>query len=684
MFHHFKRFSSKTSLPVWGASFLLAEFLCLYYRRFYLPVFQLTNPVFKLAVCSCAALVLSFILKWGLEKLATRWGHLSVKQLGLGVGYWIVFFLLFDSHWKIVPTRPAKLLLGLLTLANCGMLLWGLQKKRMQKYCCASGRTAVGIISLYASLASFGQRFFLEGNSRIHFSMEGAVYCLLGFLWFLPLIFLGLYLLENLCETAGCKQPPLGSRKKSWWILFGCLAVTQAVLLWILWPGAFPNDAYNQLRGAIDLTELNDWHPVMYTLIMRLIMAVFNNAAMIVAVQMAFVVWLLTDYLMLGWDRGLPLKWLCFFGSLFLLLPNQALSWSNAMKDYPFTLALLWGTYLLLQLVSRSPWTKKWSFWLCIALDMFLIAGLRHNGILPFGVLGLMCVGLTVRQFSQVRFRPMAAFLVSLAALAAFKGPMYTALEVVPNIQSTYTSMLCAVGSYINKGLPLSPESQEIMETVIPLEDWADYYSRYEGHDVYYWGRPEGSVEYDTSQIDAKRAFRVYLEALFKAPDVIIKDRLDGMDILWDVVQPEDSFNGNAFHYIFTYDEPLDCIPMEHMETEDGHQYYKQTALAQLYYKTTRTSTHGVFNILIWRTGPYLIALLVLLVFWWKNHLNRLWLATIPLMSNGFASVLILYHQSFRYVYFVQLITIALIFATAVLKQELTTHTETQEGISIE
>ncbi len=682
-----RRFPSPAgSLRLWAVALILGGFFCLYYRKFYLPALQLQNPVLKLVFCSGAALIPAFFLQWALEWLTTHLGQPAPWQLITGTLYPMVFVILFDSHWLIVPALSTKLVLALLTAVNVYILWWGISLPRMAKYRSRSARTMIGIVSLYASLASFGQRFFLAGNTRMHLSADGVLYCFLGILWFLPVVLLGLYLLETMTASAEKRQPPLGSRRKAKRILFGCLALTQAVILWILWPGSFPRDAYTQLRNALGITQLNDWHPVLYALIMRLILNFTGDAAMIIVVQMVCVVWLLTAYLMMGYDRGIPLKLLCVLGSVFLLLPNQALSWSNAVKDYPFTLALVWGTYLLLQLACKHPWTKKWTFYLCLCMDLFLIAGLRHNGVLPFGVLGVLCIWLTIRTFSQVRFRAAGAFLVSLVALVVFKGPIYTALDVIPNIQSTYTSMLCAVGSYINKGLPLSEESQEIMETVIPMEDWADYYSRYDGHDVYYWGRPEGSVEYDTSQIDAKKAFRVYLEALFRAPDVVIKDRLDGMDILWDVVQPKDGYNANAFHYTFTYDVPLDCIPMENLAAEDGQHYYKQTALAQMYYGTTDTEDNSVFDILIWRTGAYLILLMILFLFWWKNHLSSLWMATLPLLSNGFASVLIVYHQSFRYVYFAQLMTVALVFATVVLKQELTQnpHTTLQEGATIE
>jgi len=72
---------------------------------------------------------------------------------------------------------------------------------------------------------------------------------------------------------------------------------------------------------------------------------------------------------------------------------------------------------------------------------------------------------------------------------------------------------------------------------------------------------------------------------------------------------------------------------------------------------------------LLWRTGAYLIAFWVLLLFWSKNRMGRLWWAALPMLANAAGSTLVLYHQSFRYVYFVQVSVMALLYITAAVKQ---------------
>ena len=85
----------------------------------------------------------------------------------------------------------------------------------------------------------------------------------------------------------------------------------QLAVLWILWPGGFPADAIDQLSQATGLCGIN-WHPVMHTLLEKLILTVIPQAGAITAVQMLLFTWLLTAILMIGYDSGIPLRRLTF------------------------------------------------------------------------------------------------------------------------------------------------------------------------------------------------------------------------------------------------------------------------------------------------------------------------------------------------------------------------------------
>ena len=575
------------------------------------------------------------------------------------------FVFLFFTSDRIQPTHLTQGFLLLLTVAS----VWCFNRKSgcMEKYRTKGSRAAIGIIAVYASLASFAQRFFLDGNTRMHFSLPGLFYVLSGILWFIPVIWLLLFALEWLSARPRTLPKP-GSRRRAWWTLFAVLAVCQAAILWILWPGSIPNDATYQIQQAIGLYGINDWHPAMHTLLLKLILMIIPEAGAITAVQMLLFTWLLTAILMIGYEHGIPLRLLAVLGVIFEFLPNQALSWSTILKDFPFTLALLWGLYLLALLAMKKPWSRKLGFYVCLTVDIFFICTLRHNGIVPGLAIAALCIVLTVKNYAAVHWKALAAVLAAAALFAVYKGPVFTVLDIAPNNMSPYTTMLCAVASCINKDLPLSEKSEQIMEKALPLEDWGEYYSRFVGHDPYYWGRPAGSEPYKISDITARDAFTVYLEALRKYPDVVIKDRLDGTDILWDVVQPPDSFNARSFSFVSPFPENTLPLDTSRLDRQDDGSYIKTAVPAKAYYSAANTPINSAADMLLWRTGAYLIAFLALLLFWNKNRMGRLWWAAVPMLANAAGSMLVLYHQSFRYVYFVQVSVLALLYITAAVK----------------
>ena len=576
------------------------------------------------------------------------------------------FVFLFFTSDRIQPTHLTQGFLLLLTVAS----VWCFNRKSgcMEKYRTKGSRAAIGIIAVYASLASFAQRFFLDGNTRMHFSLPGLFYVLSGILWFIPVIRLMLFALEWLSARPRTLPKP-GSRKKALCVLLIALLLCQVFVLWVEWPGGLPADSVDQLHQALGDYGMSDSHPFLHTLLERAILTVIPHPGAITAVQLLLFSLVLCAFLMMGYDRGMPLPLLVFLGCFFELMPNQVLSWTNVLKDFPFTLALLWGTYLLLQLVLDTPRSRKWPFYACLTLDIFLVSLLRHNGAAPAAAMIVLCIVLTVRRYEQVKLRALTAAVLAAVSFGVFKGPVMTALNVAPTVLSPYTTLFCAVGSCVNKDLPLSEEADAILEKALPLEDWRDYYARYYGHDYYYYQRPAVSVPYTPTEVTTAEILRVYGEALCKYPDVILKDRIDGCDVLWDVVQPEDGYTAKSFCFIYSFDELGQYVNIEDYRDDSGNLLpYKQDFFTKAYLQLTGTPRNSVVDILLWRTGAYLIAFWVLLLFWRKNGMQRFRSAAVPFLGNLIISVLYVYHQSFRYVYFVQVCVLALLFATVVCR----------------
>ena len=248
------------------------------------------------------------------------------------------FVFLFFTSDRIQPTHLTQGFLLLLTVAS----VWCFNRKSgcMEKYRTKGSRAAIGVIAVYASLASFAQRFFLNGNTRMHFSLPGLFYVLSGILWFIPVVWLMLFALEWLSARPRTLPKP-GSRKKALCVLLIALLFCQVFVLWVEWPGGLPADSVDQLHQALGDYGMSDSHPFLHTLLERAILTVIPHPGAITAVQLLLFSLVLCAFLMMGYDRGMPVPLLVFLGCFFELMPNQVLSWTNVLKDFPFTLALL-------------------------------------------------------------------------------------------------------------------------------------------------------------------------------------------------------------------------------------------------------------------------------------------------------------------------------------------------------
>lgn len=623
-----------------------------------------------------ALVVFSFILQLLISQFLSRIcplsenGHKRHISLAFMIFYLLIAIILFGTSPLIMPSLATKAFLLGLTLTSSVVCNMGWSEACMEKYKTKGKIILLCCIALYSSLATFAYRFFLFGNVRPSFSLNGLGYILLGTLWYIPLIFMMLFAMETLAARS---KPEMirEHRRRDFFILLSVLCACEAVILWAFWPGGFPPDTTDQFAQAIGNAKLTDWHPVLHTLLFRLIYTVIPLPGAITAAQMFVFAVLTSMILMIGYDHGVKLSWLCVIGSLFLLLPNQVFSVISTVKDFPYMLALLWATYLLFKLAIKDKSCLSARFLIYLAIDMFLIFGLRHNGIIPFLAIGISCACITVCNFSFIKYRLILSVITAVLMTLLYKGPIFTMLNVSANTYSIYTPMLCAVGSCVNKNLALSEKTNTILTGIIPLSDWRDYYSRFQGHDRYVWGRGKGK-SFDTTHIKAKEAFSVYLEALRKYPDVVIKDRFDGTNILWDITQPEDAVSSKAHDVICIVTPELEKVfATKKLARNNWGAFYNKSQIAELYRKSLNTNKCCILNSFLWRSGIYIVLLFVLMLFWWKNQMKCMCWSLAPVIANILGLIFASSCQDFRYVYFVQVITAALFFISICVRNML-------------
>ena len=574
------------------------------------------------------------------------------------LGYALIAAALFLASPWIRPVPSTGVFLAALSAAA----LWACMRLPVRIW--LRGRALAGLlaVALYASFASFGYRLFLSGE-RMQLSAGRAAMLLLGAAWFVPVLLTLLGLVERACVRMAARAEPSGrALRRAFACLWGVALACQAVVVASFWPGGFPLDAVLQLYQALGLTPLNDWHPVMHTLLHRFFLLFFDHPGYLVAVQGFFFSLIVARAALTACRFGARLPAAALGVAVFCLLPNQALSNIGLLKDFPFTYTLVWGTLLMAELAQSPDRLRRPGFVLQAAPCLLLMGGLRHNGILPMLFMAAALIGVGVRH-RRLAGRALACALVPVVLLAGFKGPVYRLLKVEPNTMPSYVTMLCAAGACLHQGETLSEASEEKLETILSLEDWASGYSRFAGHDLYRDLEPSFM---ERARLSLTEVFSVYLEALARYPDIVIKDRLDGMNLLWDVTQPDESFNTDYSDHAFIESDVGLAVP----GAGEGEAYCNPSLIARAYRWAAAFTFPGealtgqLHNMLLWRSGAWLIFLCVLMLYWLRRRLSGLWLCAAPLLGNLLAMVLALCHQSFRYVYFVQPLTLCLLLLT--------------------
>ena len=226
----------------------------------------------------------------------------------------------------------------------------------MKKYRTRGRLTAVSAVALYAAFASWGQRLLHMDAPRMYITWDTVVYLLIGAVWYVPLLLCLLAGLEWLVTVnprpRSLRRPPRWKVQLALMLLF---CAVQCVFLYSFWPGGYGNDGVYLMQQVAGDAQLNDWHPSFYVLTLRFFWTLAGrNTAIFPALQLGLFAWLLTDFLMLGYDCGLQPKTLAVCGLIFLVLPNQVYSCIGIVKDEPFTMTLLWA-FLLLYRLKEDP-----------------------------------------------------------------------------------------------------------------------------------------------------------------------------------------------------------------------------------------------------------------------------------------------------------------------------------------
>lgn len=610
--------------------------------------------------------------------LAAMWGVIiAVPFLGekfdkVSFSFLIVGLILANSN-ELKLDISLMFLMLVITAIVSGMRNYIFEKCVIQKYKQQKIRFLIVVISIYAAFASFGHILFLDGD-YISATMSHIVLFVFGVYWWHAVINTLLFLLEKLVLKVQCRSNRsqiVVSEKKLRFTLFLILFFVWELALFAYWPGNMTSDSVDQWLQAIGIRQINTAHPAIYALIIRFLAMLIESPAFVLSFQIIVMAWLISGIFLCLFKRGKHIWLGVMITVLYAVLPSNYMLVTTLWKDIPFTMCLVGLTYLLYNEVKEPEtfWKRKLNiFYVIVAL--IGIKELRHNGILVyiFTLIYFLCAAVKRRKLF---FKYVSTVMACVISVAVLHGPIYSFFNVNEAATSKpFVTMFAALGSAINKGKEFSPETTEVLYEIMKKEDWINYYSPFNIDSYRHNPQIEGGM--NVNKVNVKQAFSCYMEGLVKYPDILIKDRLDGSDIVWDMTQPSKSFNARCAKGIHFPPKVEPQVLGVDFTNEKGMTYVPNNIFTSYFDDLKDCIIESkIGDMFLFRSGIYLIGYLILLVFNIVRKNKKFLIASIPLIWNTVALMLLLAHQSYRYVWYIPLCVMTLFILTITDKQNL-------------
>ena len=399
------------------------------------------------------------------------------------------------------------------------------------------------------------------------------------------------------------------------------------------YPGNFTSDGVDQWCQALD--KIYDYHPFINQVYLRVCSKIFG----------ANPVWSL---IVAAWGFSFVLaRWAVWFSKkasswkillaeyLFAVSPSTLYMVSLLSKNNFFAVFFIWELFLLIKLFEkqdRQVLTPLQCFELIFVTVILTL--IRHNGFfiiyLAIGALAFYCR----KSSRKTKIFAIATSVLILASYWLMQNPVkyYFCKMKGGALHAVYTPLVTPYASAICSGVDLEQDQLSYLKKILPLDVYKKY-NRYNS-DALAWCKPRPNY----SGITQKTALKYYLKLLFRHPLVVIKDRLDGTNLLWDFFAhkgvPNSRYNFSVYSpeslmpvlekypKVFMPSRKVDGKPIYITNEGGGRILAKWIALF---------NKIPILDALFWRAGIYVAAFLWG-IYWLvrKRRYDALWIYSIP------------------------------------------------------
>ncbi len=497
----------------------------------------------------------------------------------------------------------------------------------------------------YTALALSGNRLLMtpwEHNIKaLQWMKFGAV-----FLWSVPIsagAFGGLYFLNkmhlNKNRTAYSKQ-----RKRMLFVICFSLVMAISTILLIAYNPAISNfDATMQFMQAKGDYPIINWHSPYLTLMLRVLLGVYDNPSFIIMVQSACFAYVIARAAISLYEHGsLSFSTVIIFTFVLILMPSNHLHFITLLKDTIYCATLLWLTVLMYELIyDRAKAIASLGFCIEMIMAMASVYLFRQNGVVPF-----LFVAIAILALNKLNARSICVVSAAAAFIFFITGPVYDTLDVRSiSPGSKYIGLGHDVFSVEQFGGEVSEQAQHLTDEMEVLDDYE--FSVYRS--TYTYG--EGvKIEESVGEF-----IKIYLDTYAKNPALMTQVIFCRNDAIYSMISPAPL--------------ALSAYTLDGQDYEYWAQNYpprKPNALTDFFERMNQYILENRFlSNVIWHTGGYTWLIILCCLFLAYTKRSKYIFAIIPIAGQIVSLVLSCSWNDYRYYWPIMVCALFILAASA-------------------
>lgn len=593
----------------------------------------------------------------------------------LNIIYMFINFLIFNIFiikFNIIFSKSLidQIVFGLVLTFIPYFVIDSKKLKLLKDYNNIFCKILIFLISIWISFSLIGSNLFLENINR--FLLSKIIYLLVLSISIIPIVIFVLYLLEYIKNKIFNNKETLPkiSKTKENIILLSISLLFTIIVYFFFAPGLISPDTYVQWLEAIGHQELGDGGSALLGIIYRPFAMLFTKPEVYLSFQ-AFIFTFIIGKIILYFKNKINHKILIIFWILFILFPANFVYSFTLWKDIPYTLILIINTYFLIRYFRKD---MNNTLWILFGFTNSLMYFFRHNGKIVALCLIVYFIILLILKRKKEYLYFLIISILSIVFVSKILFPLFKVDTRINHGDSPITTMVAHVYSKVLKdGHKVDQRIEKIMSKYADKNHYIELYDKY---NIDWLSFNEDRInKYIKNRFTVKETLDVYFYLLGKYPKYVIEERFFGTDLLWNMSMSKESFN-----YVFV--EGAELLISSQSEYEiykkiDSRVTNKFTFLIPRY--NIGDKYFGLLNILkkkysvldniFFRIGLYINLFLISCLFIYKNN-KKYFIVTSILMINTFTWLILMLHQSYRYLWYIPvLLFFIIISSTAYIKE---------------